>query len=103
MSAVRAPTLELAPSFNKHVDALRPKYPEIDACVEDFTDTVRAYWTIPHFPVNPRYPNVYAEKIDYPDLGASGIGLFLVTYYASELTTNPMQHPLRRFVLISIT
>jgi hypothetical protein len=104
MAAVRAPTVESAPSFDQDVAALRTKYPEIDSAVSELMENLRSYWTIPHHPVDPAtHPNIYAEKLDYPPLGAAGAGRFLATYYGSPLTTNPMQEPLHRFLLISLT
>ena len=104
MAAMWATTVEQEASFVDHLNRLRKDYPKIDEPIDEFIDRLRTYFTLPNIPVDPdSHPNIFADKLDYPPLGSEGAGCFLVTYYASPVAENPMQGPVRRYRLISIS
>ncbi len=103
MAAVRAPKVERLHAFDQDVQALRGKYPEIDAVVADLVEFLTIAWNPPHVAVDSKkLPGVYVTQLDYPPLGAGGIGRFVVVYHASPQASNPMQEPLRRYTLLSL-
>lgn len=104
MTALRAPVVNRTDSFKADVAALLGRFPLLDVVLEEIEDLLRSLWFVPHYPVDEdRYPGVYGVAVDYPPAGSDGLGVFFVTYHATSLTPNPMQHPLRVYTLLTIT
>lgn len=102
--ALRAPEIRTADSFQSDVEALRSRFPEIDAAIEEWLDALRGEWDIPHRAIDPQtHPGAYTANVDYPAGGSEGLGVFCVTYHATPRAGNPMQYPLRIYTVLSIT
>lgn len=103
MGALRAPRVERLPAFDSDVQALKSKYPDIDAVVEELIAFLTIAWNPPHVAVDPKtLPGVYVTQLDYPPLGAEGMSKFVLVYRASPQSANPMSEPLRRYTLLSL-
>src|SRR3989442_8364743 len=102
MGAVWAAAVEVAESFRRDVETLRPKYAEIDAAIELLTDALRL-GGLPDIPVDAGTPRVYGIAADYPAKGSAGRGVFLVTYHATDPVPPNMRKPFRTFTLLTIT
>lgn len=81
--------------FNSDLKALHKRYPKIGAVIDRWIDDLRLGYTLPEFLVDPQYPHVYAIRVDYPPLDARGLGLFLVTYHATDPKPPSMREPTR--------
>lgn len=100
--AVRVPTVDERPEFAAQCAALRGKYPEIDAVIEDFREILLLDYGVPHVPVDADgLARVYAVKRDYPPSGSNGRGVFLLTYHATERKLS-MSDPLCAYTLLTI-
>ena len=100
---MRAPEVVQASSFTADLDALRPRFPEIDAVVADLRELLTLGYSLPHLLVDhEEIPGVYVTKLDYPPHGAAGLGVFLVTYHQTD-TTPSMRTALYQCTLLTIT
>jgi hypothetical protein len=103
MAAMRAPEVVEAESFIADLNALRKKFPEIDAVVANLRELLLLGYSLPHLLVDEdEIPGVYVTRLDYPPLGPAGLGLFLVTYHQTGATPS-MATPLYRCTLLTIT
>jgi len=103
MSPVRAPKIAISNGFRADVKGLRQRYPEVDAAVNEFKETLLAMWRPAHIPVDEKaFPGIYSARVDYPALGSVGRHQFLATYHA-KVGKNPMQEPLVLYTLVTLT
>jgi hypothetical protein len=104
VSPLRAPTVTHGDTFRADVEALRGKYPEIDAIIAEFSETLTVAWNVPHRPIEGQNdPDIYGVALDYPPSGSAGIGALFVVYHASPEADNKMSDPLRKYTLLSLT
>ena len=97
----RADDVVPSEAFKLDVETLRAGYPEIDRVIRALSDTL--ILNVPHRPVKIG-KNVFAIKADYPPLGASGRGIFLVTYHHSGgAPQSGYMTPGRVYTLLTIT
>lgn len=83
--------------------SLLPKYPDLDAALQQFTDFLRLGYNQPQIPVDPSVLGVYLIRMDYPPMGSAGAGRFLVTYHATDPKPLSMFEPHRVYTLLTIS
>ena len=98
---MRAPVVVRDETFKKDLAKLLTKYPELDKAIQENEYLLGLNYPLPHMPADTSSPKVYAVRIDYPPMGSRGIGRFLMTYHATDLTPH-MQIPLQTFTLLTI-
>lgn len=103
MSPLRAPVVNLGDTFKADAQALRSKYHDLDAVIDELRETLTVAWNVPHRAIEGQNPDVYGVALDYPPLASAGIGALFVTYHASAEAENKMAQPLRTYTLLSIT
>lgn len=99
---LRADDVVQSEAFAIDVETLRVEYGEIDRVVRSLSDTL--ILNVPHRPVKVA-KRVFAIKADYPPHGASGRGIFLVTYHhdGGVAQSGTVNHPGRQYTLLTIT
>ena len=102
MTALRAPVVNRGNQFQRDVDALSKKYPDLEPVVREMADAMIDSWGIPHRPIGGPTPDLYAVRLDYPPHGSAGLGVFLLTYHATAEAHNKMRDPLRTYTLLSL-
>jgi len=105
--AVRMAEVRRTDAFEADLKELRKTYHQIDAAWAELRDTLLPGYDLPLSPVDDAVPNVFAQKMDYPPLGALGLGRFVVTFHLTidqaGHAANPMSNPLRIFTFLTIT
>lgn len=99
---LRADDVVRSESFNLDVATLLAGYPEIEKTVRALSDTL--ILNVPHRPIKVG-KNLFAIKVDYPPLGSSGRGLFLVTYHhnGGVPQSGDVSRPGRVYTFLTIT
>lgn len=98
---IRGSTVEHATTFKDDLARLRPKYPEIDDVVDEFSTVLRIGGEWPEIPIDD-IPEVYVRLLDYPPLRNMGLQRFRVTYHATDPDPSPTT-PYRSFTLLTIS
>lgn len=99
---MRAPEVVQDESFKTDLAALRETFPEIEDVVAELAEVLQLGYQLPEIPVDENSaPQVYAQLLDYPPKGVSGLQQFLVTYHATDPEPSP-RTPLRTFTLLTI-
>jgi len=89
-------------AFDVDLSKLATKYPALKDVVKELEQVLKLD-SLPEIPVDSStFPGVYAAKLDYPPMGASGRQKFLVTYHATQPTPSPIA-PYRKITLLTIT
>lgn len=100
--AMRAAQVKEAPSFVASVKALRDRYPEIRAAIDEFRTVLMLLDSrLPMQKVSDTTERVYAQKMDYPPMGSDGRGRFIVVLHATKPTPS-MNQPFQVFTLLAI-
>jgi hypothetical protein len=85
MVAMRASVIvNRTKKFRVDVAGLAATYPHIEKAVVDAEDSLRLGYQLPHLPVDPMMPDVYAIRVDYPPLGSAGLGRFIAAYHGTK-------------------
>jgi len=89
-------------AFDSDLSKLSARYAKLKDVVRDLEELLKLD-SLPEIPVDPSSsPGVYATKLDYPPMGASGRQKFLVTYHATKPKPSPIT-PYRTITLLTIT
>jgi hypothetical protein len=83
-------------SFDNNVDGLRARYSEIDSVVDTFKNDLANNPKLTRMPLG---GELFAQRVDYPPLGADGIQRFLVIYHAPP---GHQANPMQQFTLLAI-
>jgi hypothetical protein len=98
---VRAPDVERVELFDSNVDALRGKYPDIDAVVDDIEARLLTAEVMDHVVASDS--DLRIAYADYPPHGKSGLDRFIVVYRAVKVAKRPnMQKPEWAYTLMAI-
>ena len=101
---IRSSTVAADPAFQADLLQLTKKYTEIDSAIDEFSEILKCgfHLDLVQIPVDPSISTrVYAHRMDYPPLGASGRGKFLVIYHATDPGPSPTK-PYQQITLLRL-
>lgn len=100
---IRAAVVDVDPTFASQLAALKEKYPDIAAEVEDLKEFLVLGYDINEIRVDPESTSpVYVIRLDYRPLKSAGRGLFRIIYHATPPTPS-MTQSYRRYTLLRIS